>query len=402
MPLPPSFRKSLFFLLLPVALVVPYGLYSWGWMIAKGLGYHGAIRPLYNAIGWDWAIFHTAARAWYDGKLAHIYDQVWLNEALKTAFSHGLYEALSYPAFHYPPTFLLFLVPFGALSFGASYALVQILSFSGLLYALKRFTGQTQKYWFYAASLLASPASSNNVMAGQNVFLIAALYVVGFALLDVQPLLAGAVIGLTSFKPQLALMVPFAFLGARNGRAFAGAAASALFLALASVLVFGWGIWEQWFALMLHPRHDVAYTGIDWGRMWDDSVFTIATLLGASKAVANVMQACATLGAAASVYLAYRRPMAGELRFAVFLAASVVGSPHVSPYDMILLAAAATILVWNLLQEEFRPAALAIPLLAWLLPLMGPPKLLVTGYAIPFVIFALIWALMSRAQKTAA
>jgi hypothetical protein len=150
---------------------------------------------------------------------------------------------------------------------------------------------------------------------------------------------------------------------------------------------------------MLYPRHDVVYTGIAWGRMWDDSVFTIATLLGASKAVANVIQASATLAAAASVFLAYRRPMADDLRFAVFLAASVVGSPHVSPYDMILLAYAATILVWNLLQEEFRPAAFVIPLAAWLLPLACPPRKLVTGYAVPVVIFALIGALMSRAPK---
>ena len=397
MPLPPSYKRLL--LLFPVALVLPYCLYGWAWLIATGIGYHGAIRPLYNALGWDWAIFHTAARAWYDGSLAHIYDQVWLNEALKAAFTHGLYESLSYPAFHYPPTFLLLLIPFGALSFATSYALAQVLTFSGLVCALKRFTGQTQQFWFYAVSLLVCPASSNNVMAGQNVFLIAALYVVGFGLLDAQPLLAGAVMGIASFKPQLALMVPFALLGARNWRALTGAAASALLLVLVSVLVFGWGIWEQWFALMLYPRHDVVYTGIDWGRMWDDSVFTIATLLGASKAVANVIQASATLAAAACVFLAYRRPMADDLRFAVFLAASVVGSPHVSPYDMILLAYAATILVWNLLQEEFRPAAFVIPLAAWLLPLACPPRKLVTGYAVPVVIFALIGALMSRAPK---
>ena len=214
--------------------------------------------------------------------------------------------------------------------------------------------------------------------------------------------LAGAVMGIASFKPQLALMVPFALLGARNWRALTGAAASALLLALVSVLVFGWGIWEQWFALMLHPRHDVAYTGLEWGRMYDDSVYTIAALLGASKTLAIVVQAIATLAAAASVFLAYRRPMANDLRFAVFLAASVVGSPHASPYDMILLAYASTILVWNLLQEEFRLSALVIPLAAWLLPFACPPKELVTGYAVPAVIFALIWVLMSRAPKLTA
>ena len=391
-----------FLILLPVALVLPYAVYGWAWMIVIGLSYHGDFRPYNNALGWDWAIFHTAARAWYDGNLAHIYDQVWLKGALHAASLNGLKAPSVYPAFHYPPTFLLLLLPFGALGFAASYALAQLLSFSGLVWALRRFTGRTRQFWFFLASLWACPAAANNVMSGQNVFLIAALYVVGFGLLDAQPLLAGAVVGLASFKPQIALMVPFAFLGARNWRALAGFAASALLLALASALVFGVEIWQQWFALMLHPRHDVAYTGIDWGRMWDDSVYTIAALLGASKTVANIVQLLATLAAAACVYLAYRRPMANDLRFAVFLAASVVGSPHVSPYDMVLLAYAATILVWKLLQEEFHATALAIPLLAWLLPLACPPKEIATGYAMPVVIFALIWALMSRAPKPAA
>lgn len=391
-----------FLLLLPVAVALPYAFYGWAWMIAIGLGYHGAFRPFNNALGWDWAIFHTAARAWYDGNLAHVYDQVWIKQAMQAADLHGLRAPSIYPAFDYPPTFLLILLPFGALSFALSYALAQLLSFSGLVWALRRYAGRTRQFWFFLASLLACPAAGNNVMSGQNVFLVAALFVAGFGVLDVQPLLAGAVIGLASFKPQMVLMVPFALVGARNWRALAGAASSALFLALASLLVFGWETWEQWFAVMLHPRHDVAYTGIDWGRMWDDSVFTIAALLGASKSVANVVQACATVAAAASVYLAYRRPMAGDLRFAVFLAAAVVGSPHVSPYDMILVAAAATILVWNLLQEEFRPAAFVIPLAAWLLPLACPPRKLVTGYAVPVVIFALIWALRSRARKLTA
>jgi hypothetical protein len=41
-------------------------------------------------------------------------------------------------------------------------------------------------------------------------------------------------------------------------------------------------------------------------------------------------------------------------------------------------------------------------LAAWLLPFACPPKELVTGYAVPAVIFALIWALMSRAAKLTA
>ncbi len=399
----PSVSKPAKVCLVRIALVaIPFGLYGWAIVVATGCGYNGKIGPAYNALGGDWVIFYTAARAWHDGVLPHVYDQVWLARTMNRTYGYWLLDPMPYPAFHYPPTWLLFLAPFSLLPMVAAFAASQVLSFAALLLALGKAYGRGLQFWMSSVSLLLSPAASNNVVSGQNGFVVCALFVAGFPLLETQPWLAGAFLGLASFKPQICLMIPFALLGARNWRAMGGAALSAAALGLLSLAVFGADIWRVWLELMLHPRHDVAYTGIDWGRLWDESVFTCAQLLGASKQAANLAQAAATLGAGACVYFSFRRPLTLDLRFAVFLAATVVGAPHVSPYDMILLSLAATILVWNSFEGEFRPLALALPMLAWLAPLYNPPRATPIGLMTPVVIFALIAMTLTRRQASRA
>jgi hypothetical protein len=276
-----------------------------------------------------------------------------------------------------------------------SYAVGQAVSLAALVGALARSYGQeAQRFWILAAAMLLAPATSNNVMAGQNGLLICALFVLGFPMLEAQPFLAGAILGLASFKPQILLMAPFALIGARNWRAIAGAAASSVALAALSALIFGPQVWITWIQLMLHPRHDVAITGIEWGRLWDDSVYTCAQLLGLTKAGANLVQAVATLGAGALVYLSFRRPLGPERRFAIFLVASVVAAPHVSGYDLVLLALAAALVVGELLEADFRPLTLALPLMLWLAPFYTPPRVDPFAFALPPAIFAMIGVLL--------
>ncbi len=382
-------------------LAIPFGLYGWAVVFATGAGYNGKIGPAYNALGQDWLIFYTAARAWHDGQAQLAYDQVWLAQTMNRTYAHWISNPMPYPGFHYPPTWLLILAPFSFLPMAAAYAASQVLFFSGLLVALHKAYRERTQFWVMSASLLLAPASSNNVLSGQNGFLVCGLFVAGFSLLETQPILAGAALGLATFKPQICLMIPFALLGARNWRAIAGGLVSATGLALLSLAVFGPGVWTTWLGLLLHPRHDVGYSSVDWGRLWDDSVFTCAQLLGASKTAANLCQAAATLLAGACVYLSFRRPLSADLRCAVFLAACVVGAPHVSPYDMVLLALAATIVAWNSFDEAFRPIALAAPILGWLAPIYTPPRVSPVGLATPLVIFALIAMVLLKPPRTA-
>ena len=66
-------------------MTVPFGLYGWAMVVATGTGHDGAIGPHYNALGADWVIFYTAARAFFAGQIAHVYDQAWLTPHINSA-----------------------------------------------------------------------------------------------------------------------------------------------------------------------------------------------------------------------------------------------------------------------------------------------------------------------------
>jgi hypothetical protein len=77
--------------------------------------------PRHPAVGQDWMVFYTAARAYLDGNLPLLYDADRLTAHMEVAFADWLAEPLGFHPWVYPPPFLLLLIPFGTLSFGLSY-----------------------------------------------------------------------------------------------------------------------------------------------------------------------------------------------------------------------------------------------------------------------------------------
>src|SRR5258706_16321345 len=73
---------------------------------------------------------------------------------------------------------------------------------------------------------LAAPAVFVNAVRGQNGTWTAALCGGGLSLLERRPLLAGGLLGLLIYKPQLGLLIPVALLAGRHWRASKGVAVS--------------------------------------------------------------------------------------------------------------------------------------------------------------------------------
>jgi len=362
------------------------GLYGWALVWATGSGHDGLIGPRYNALGADWVIFQAAARAFFTGDLGHIYNQAWITSATNSQFAYWLSEPLPFPLFPYPPVFLLLVLPFAKLSAGISLLLSQLAQFAALAWAIRKLAPD-KSYWFFLVGSLLAPAAANNVLAGSNAVLVAALIVAGVALLQTKPLLAGALLGVVIFKPQFFVLLPLALLAARQGRALMGMTASAVGLTLLSAALFGPSLWLDWFNVYLHPQAAAGVNGTDWGHSWDESVSTCLMLLGVPKTLATAAQGGAMLIAAAAVWRALA--VGHAARLAVLLCAALLASPHVSNYDLILLAIAA--LWWvQALPQGSRPLALILPLAAWLAPLYNPPRAMPLGLITPLVILALL------------
>lgn len=387
-------------------IAVLFGLYGWAMVVATGSGHDGVIGPRFNALGADWVIFLAAARAFFTGDLAHIYNQAWITEATNGQFASWLSVPEPFPLFPYPPLYLLLMLPFAKLPVGWSLLLSQLLQFLALAWALRKLA-PGKPYLFFLIGAFLCPAASNNVLAGSNAVLVTALIVGGLSLVEAKPLVAGILMGVVIFKPQYFALLPLAMIAAGQMRALAGMAVSIAVLTLLSAALFGPSLWLDWMNVYLHPQQVAGVNATEWGHSWDDSVSTCVSLLGAPHWLATVAQGVAGVVAVGVTWRAFRKHH--PMRLPILLCAALLASPHVSNYDLLFLGVAALIYTWTL-PADSRPLALLLPLAAWTASIYNPPRLSSAGLVTPLLLLGLIWLFfqgvpgraLSASQKTAA
>jgi hypothetical protein len=373
-------------------------LYGWAVFLST-FSHPGAIGLDMNAPGTDWMVFYGAARSFFAGKLDQIFDGERFTEYLNTAFSGWLSKPLSYRPWVYPPTYLLLLLPFGKLTFAASYYAFQLVSAVLLALVLCWEADERRARAFVIWSALLSPAASINVAMGQNAFLSSALLVGGWRILRRNPVFGGAVLGMLIIKPQFGLLVPVALLAAREWRALIASLAAAAVLFGASVAAFGIDPWRQWIDLAATTYGDPNGKWLEYGRMWGDSVYACLTAFGAPAVTANIAQLAAVCVSAVLVYQAFRLTLPGDRKIAILLAATILAAPHSSLADTVMLAVAAVLWVSGAPEISGshwkRPLAGAL----WLAPLFNPPLISIPGRLTPIVITAFIAAALGRGSR---
>jgi hypothetical protein len=339
-------------------------------------------------------VFYTAVRAYFEGDLGLVFDGERLTGKINQQYADWLFAPIDFHPWLYPPHFLLLLLPFGMLSFATSYIIFMSLTFTALVYAVSRLTG---RLFLTTISLLIFPQSPFAFFTGQNNFLTGSILVGGFALTESSPLLGGALLGIGTYKPQLFLMVPVALIASRQWKVLVSTSATVVTLSLTSLVLFGWGIWNDWLRLMLAPS-DTYQSWLAAGRLVGQSVYTCAVLVGASISVANTAQAIAALLGGGCVYWVFSRQVPTDLRLAVLLAAALLASPHVSSQDGVLLAVGAIFLFCRIIDGEVRLIEPITIVAIWLAELFDPPKFFRLGVITPVILCVFIAVVMARAK----
>lgn len=382
----------------PAVVLIPalaMSFYVW-LVLGTTIPFPGKIGLDYNTLGTDWMVFYGAIRSVLDGNAAMIFDGDRFTDFLNTTFANWLSSPLDFRPWAYPPSFLLMLLPFAPLGFFGSFVAFQLVTAVLLAAALRASVAPGLRSNAMLAAVLICPASAINVINGQAVFLVAALIVGGFCLLERRPVLGGLVLGLLTFKPQFCILVPIALVAAGQWRALLASGASALAMVVASGLVFGFDLWLRWVPVIVENLVSPNPKWIEHGRMWGHSVYTCAVLLGAPDRLASLIQLLATLGAAASVVAAFRSSLGTREKIAIFLAATVLAAPHSGPYDGTLLAIAAAF--WLLARGSSLPLwCWTLAFMIWLLPLLSPPLLFAAGRTAPLFPVLLIVLLLRPA-----
>jgi hypothetical protein len=222
-------------------------------------------------------------------------------------------------------------------------------------------------------------------------------FVAGTRLLDRRPGLAGLAFGALIFKPHLGLLIPLALLAERHFRAIAAAAAAAAAaggLILLSWLLFGTAAWAAFlpafagsFATFATDRIELA------GRI---TVFAAARLLGVPAAPAYAAQGLA--GTAAGMAMLFRRRAPLPLRAASLLAATLLATPVLLLYDLMLLALALAWLLVDARERGLQPGQAPTLVAGYLTPLLCRPIGLALNLGITPV--AAVAVLVSAIQRS--
>jgi hypothetical protein len=265
----------------------------------------------------------------------------------------------------YPPTFLLVIFPISYFPFYL--ALLLWLFMTLLLYLVV--VCRAAPHPLSLSLALAFPAVFINFMCGQNGFFSAVLLGGGLLLLDRWPRTGGLLLGLMTYKPHLAALIPLALMAGRRWQALGAMAASACAFALLSAAVFGLETWMAFFQSASRLKDLLA------AKSWDKmaSAFAAVRFLGGNLITAWLFQGMVMLGATAVVAWVWRQGASPALRAAALTLGLLLFSPYLFNYDLAILALPLAWLGWEGIQKGWLPYEPCVLTLAWMAPLFYLP-----------------------------
>ena len=223
-----------------------------------------------------------------------------------------------------------------------------------------------------------------NVIYGQVGLLCTSLVLLTLAWRGTRPVLAGVALGLLSFKPQLGVLLPLLLLAEKRYRTLGWAALTTLGMGLLSLLVWGPGLWQDFFAMMA-LRSEFMTTNPS--LLFTISMSIYASLRNLAMAADGALAAQAVTGLAILIWIwpVFRNASESRKLMTLCFAAFLV-TPYSLIYDMALLAAPMGLMLAHAERNTAGRGELLAMMLLLMLPLAG---LLAQISHIPYSVIAM-------------
>jgi hypothetical protein len=217
----------------------------------------------------------------------------------------------------------------------------------------------------------------------------------GLLLMDRYPLAGGALLGLLTYKPHLAVLVPVALVSGRHWKTLLAMMTTALGLVLASVLVLGHQVW----VVFLTKNIPGVVKSIQTGRImgsgtfpWDKipTFFSALTSTGIGLLPAVILQGIIMLGIAASVFWVWRQEASLAVRGSFLVLGTFLFTPYLFIYDLCLLALPLAWLAWDGYTKGWATGEKWLLFLCWIMPMFFEVIAKGTSVAIPAMFFILL------------
>jgi hypothetical protein len=329
-----------------------------------------------NLKGTDFLHFYTLGLVAREHRGPELYDMKVQSEL---AVAHVPQAAgIQYLPLYPPQTSILF-APLAHLSY--THALALWWAVSAILYFLCcywiwRTCPNLRSHAMTVAIIAAAfPAFFHLIAWGQTSALALACFTGAYlSLRSKREFLAGIALGCLAFKPQLALAAAVIFIAAGSGRVVIGATLSGLAQFLAGVLYYGSQAFHDWLWMLRNLRSALPF--LEPKIYQTHSLRTFWSMLVPMPELAFVLYAVsAALLLGITIFLWHRPTTPISVRFSAVLFATVLVAPHLTVYDLVVLAPALLLLSdWlvrvptNAIKGQIGTALYC----AYMFPLLGP------------------------------
>jgi hypothetical protein len=359
-----------------------------GWIAASD----GLIDRSSKPIGTDFSNVYAAGTLIWQGRPAEAYEPARQHAAEKAVFGG---REVPFYGWLYPPFFFAVAFLVASLPYAWGLAIWLAASFAAYLAAMRAILPRPETLLIAAAF----PAVFINIGHGQNGFLTAALLGGALRWLDRRPWLAGVLIGLLAYKPQFGVLIPVALLAGGRWNTIGVAAATVAALVAVSFVTLGGGVWHAFADSMTFAQTVVLERGgIGWEKI--QSAFSAMRMWGAGVHSAYAIQIALALMLTASLAWLWQSKAVFELKASALATASLLATPYVLDYDLVVLAVAIVFFVRHGMNRGFHDYEISLLAAAWFMPLLSRAIAGVTGIPLGLlVLLALYVFTLQRAVR---
>src|SRR6266702_7460562 len=314
----------------------------------------------------------------WQGRPAEAYEPARQRAAEKAVFGG---REVPFYGWLYPPFFFAVAFLVACLPYAWGLAIWLAASFAAYLAAMRAIVPRPETLLIAAAF----PAVFINIGHGQNGFLTAALLSGALHWLDRRPWFAGVLIGLLAYKPQFGVLIPVALLAGGRWNTIGAAAATVAALVAVSFVTLGGGVWRAFAGSMTFTQTVVLEPGgIGWEKI--QSAFSAMRMWGAGVRSAYAIQIALALMLAASLAWLWQSNALFELKASALATASLLATPYVLDYDLVVLAVAIVFFVRHGMNRGFHDYEISLLAAAWVMPLLSRAIAGVTGIPVGLLV----------------
>ncbi|MGA2054556.1 MAG: glycosyltransferase family 87 protein [Bradyrhizobium sp.] len=338
-------------------------------------------------IGTDFSNVYAAGDLTWQGCAADAYDPVLQHAAEKAVFGRDV----PFFGWHYPPFFLGVAFLVAALPYAWGLSVWLAASFAAYLATIRAILPHKETLLIATAF----PAVFVNIGHGQNGFLTTALLGGALHLLTRRPWLAGVLIGLLTYKPQFGVLIPVALIAGGRWRTIGTAILTVIALLALSTLTLGADIWHAFANSTTFTQTVVLEAG---GTGWEkiQSIFSAVRMWGGSVPLAYAAQIALALTLMATLAWLWRSDVAFELKAAALAVASLLATPYVLDYDLVVVSLAIAYLARLGLTNGFRNFESSLLAAAWIVPLFSRGIAQITAVPLGLLVLLLLYVFIIR------